>query len=45
VQSAIALEALVSAAVILIGSKVADLWSRKKAYVLDCSHTQSAPWP
>jgi MFS family permease len=34
VQSAIALEALVSAAFILIGSKVADLWSRKKAYVL-----------
>jgi EmrB/QacA subfamily drug resistance transporter len=34
VQSAIALEALVSAAFILIGSKIADLWSRKKAYVL-----------
>jgi MFS family permease len=34
VQSAIALEALVSAAFILIGSKVADLMGRKRAYVL-----------
>jgi MFS family permease len=34
VQSAIALEALVSAAFILIGSKLADLIGRKKAYVL-----------
>jgi EmrB/QacA subfamily drug resistance transporter len=34
VQSAIALEALVSAAFILIGSKVADLLGRKRAYVL-----------
>ena len=34
VQSAIALEALVSAAFILIGSKVADLFGRKRAYVL-----------
>jgi EmrB/QacA subfamily drug resistance transporter len=34
VQSAIALEALVSAAFILIGSKIGDLWSRKRAYVL-----------
>src|SRR5215216_5090076 len=34
VQSAIALEALVSAAFILIGSKIGDLYSRKKAYVL-----------
>jgi len=34
VQSAIAIEALVSAAFILIGSKVADLWSRKRAYIL-----------
>ena len=34
VQSAIALEALVSAAFILIGSKIADLIGRKKAYVL-----------
>ncbi len=34
VQSAIALEALVSAAFILIGSKVGDLFGRKKAYVL-----------
>ncbi len=34
VQSAIALEALVSAAFILIGSKVGDLVGRKRAYVL-----------
>src|SRR5690348_13740020 len=34
VQSAIALEALVSAAFILIGSKVADLAGRKRAYIL-----------
>jgi EmrB/QacA subfamily drug resistance transporter len=34
VQSAIALEALVSAAFILIGSKVGDLIGRRKAYVL-----------
>src|SRR4051794_11575404 len=34
VQSAIALEALVSAAFILIGSKVADLIGRKRAFVL-----------
>jgi EmrB/QacA subfamily drug resistance transporter len=34
VQSAIALEALVSAAFILIGSKVADLIGRKRAYVV-----------
>src|SRR4051794_18561358 len=34
VQSAIALEALVSAAFILIGSKVGDLIGRKHAYVL-----------
>jgi MFS family permease len=34
VQSAIALEALVSASFILIGSKVADLIGRKRAYVL-----------
>ena len=34
VQSAIAIEALVSAAFILIGSKVADLWGRKRAYIL-----------
>jgi MFS family permease len=33
VQSAIALEALVSAAFILVGSKVGDLVGRKKAYV------------
>jgi hypothetical protein len=34
VQSAIALEALVSAAFIVIGSKVGDLIGRKRAYVL-----------
>src|SRR6187431_2245721 len=34
VQSAIALEALVSAAFILISSKVGDLIGRKKAYIL-----------
>ena len=34
VQTAIALEALVSAAFILIGSKVGDLIGRKRAYVL-----------
>ena len=34
VQSAIALEALVSAAFILIGSRVGDLIGRKRAYVL-----------
>src|SRR5688500_15296488 len=34
VQGAIALEALVSAAFILIGSKVADLFGRKRAFIL-----------
>src|SRR3954469_8793395 len=34
VQSAIALEALVSAALILISSKIGDLFGRKRAYVL-----------
>lgn len=34
VQSAIALEALVSASFILIGSKVGDLYGRKRAYVV-----------
>src|SRR5918995_5777867 len=34
VQSAIALEALVSAAFILIGGKAGDLFGRKRAYVL-----------
>src|SRR6201747_1197826 len=34
VQSAIALEALVSAAFILIGSRIGDLIGRKRAYVL-----------
>src|SRR6202007_2522441 len=34
VQSAIALEALVSAAFILVGSKLGDLMGRKRAYIL-----------
>src|SRR5688572_26684288 len=34
VQSAIALEALVSAAFILISSKIGDLFGRKRAYVV-----------
>ena len=34
VQSAIALEALVSAAFILIGSKLGDIFGRKRAYVV-----------
>jgi MFS family permease len=34
VQAAIALEALVSAAFILISSKIGDLYGRKRAYVL-----------
>jgi EmrB/QacA subfamily drug resistance transporter len=34
IQSTIALEALVSAAFILIGSKIGDLFGRKRAYVL-----------
>ncbi len=34
VQSAVALEALVSAAFILIGSKIGDLFGRKRAYVI-----------
>ena len=34
VQSAIALEALVSAAFILIGSKVGDLFGRRRAYIV-----------
>src|SRR3954454_15616396 len=37
VQSAIALEALVSAAFILIGGKVGDLIGRKRAYVVGLS--------
>ena len=44
VQSAIALEALVSAAFILIGSKVADLVGRKRAYVIGLLATPSARW-
>ena len=44
VQSAIALEALVSAAFILISSKIGDLIGRKLAYVLACSATRSARW-
>lgn len=34
VQSAIALEALVSAAFILLGSKIGDLYGRKRAYII-----------
>jgi MFS family permease len=34
VQSAIALEALVSASFILISSKIGDLYGRKRAYML-----------
>ena len=45
VQSAIALEALVSAAFILIGSKVGDLIGRKRAYVLGLLGYGSARWP
>src|SRR5690242_21701426 len=33
VQAAVALEALVSAAFILIGSKLGDLFGRKRAYI------------
>jgi MFS family permease len=43
VQSAIALEALVSAAFILIGGKTGDLIGRKLAYASGSSATQSAP--
>ena len=43
VQSAIALEALVSAAFILIGSKVGDLIGRKRAYVMGlCAYALGA---
>ena len=34
VQAAVATEALVSASFLLIGSKVGDLWGRKRAYVV-----------
>src|SRR3954469_6035867 len=44
VQSAIALEALVSAAFILIGGKVGDLFGRKRPTCSACSATPSAPW-
>ena len=44
VQSAIALEALVSAAFILIGSKVGDLIGRKLASYWVCWVMPSAPW-
>lgn len=37
VQAAIALEALVSASFILIGSKIGDLYGRKKAYIIGLS--------
>ena len=42
VQSAIAVEALVSAAFILIGSKVGDLIGRKRAYIMGLLATRSA---
>jgi MFS family permease len=45
VQSAIALEALVSAAFILIGSKVGDLFGANEPMCWGCSATPSAPWP
>jgi hypothetical protein len=41
VQSAIALEALVSAAFILIGSKIGDLFGRKRAYILGLLGTRT----
>jgi MFS family permease len=46
VQSAIALEALVSAAFILIGSKTADLIGRKRGYVIGLLATppERSPW-
>ncbi len=44
VQSAIALEALVSAAFILISSKVGDLIGRKRAFVLGLLAYASEPW-
>jgi len=44
VQSAIALEALVSAAFILIGSKVGDLMGASEPTCCVCSATPSAPW-
>ena len=44
VQSAIALEALVSAAFILIGSKVGDLIGRKRPTSSVCSATPSVRW-
>lgn len=37
IQAAIALEALVSAAFILIGSKIGDLYGRKRAYIIGLS--------
>jgi MFS family permease len=45
VQSAIALEALVSAAFILIGSKVGDLIGRKRAYVMGLLATRPGRSP
>jgi MFS family permease len=44
VQSAIALEALVSAAFILISSKVGDLFGRKRAFVLGLLGSPSERW-
>ena len=44
VQSAIALEALVSAAFILISSKIGDLFGRSARSCSACSAMRSAPW-
>ncbi|HEX6117505.1 MAG TPA: MFS transporter [Solirubrobacterales bacterium] len=43
VQSAVAVEALVSAAFILIGSKLGDLFGRKRAYVVGLIFYASVP--
>ena len=45
VQSAIALEALVSAAFILIGGKVGDLFGRKRRSSKSAIFTSRARWP
>ena len=46
VQAAVAIEALVSAAFILIGSKLGDLFGRKRAYVagLSCTPLERLRW-
>src|ERR1051325_11860840 len=43
VQAAVALEALVSAAFIMIGSKLGDLYGRKRAYVVGLLFYMSGP--